>query len=172
MHEAVKSSLVLTLVCACTCGLLALGNAVTKEKIAATEAEAFQTRLTKNFGEHLYQTLPLSYDGISQIITDRQGQFIFEIFSDGYEKNSQHLLIGLNAEGAVTKICVVSITDSPTQAEKVQEDAFLSQFYGVSDSSDAYDAVSGATKSSGGIHSAVKLALDTFHIHREEIKNG
>ena len=169
MRDAVKAPLVLTLICGSVCGLLTVGNALTKDKIAAAEDAVFQSSLKDAFGDGNYRAMDLKLNGINQVIRDEQNRTIFDITSTGYEKDSQHLLIGLDSSGAVCGICAVSMTDSPTQAAKVQENAFLSQFYGQDAPSEMYDAVSGATKSSGGVHAAVSLALQTYQEHKEEI---
>lgn len=162
MTDAVKAPIVLTLICSAVCGLLALGNNLTADKIAASEQEALQSALTDAFGNAEYTALTQTYEGINQVIADDQNRTIFDITSTGYEKNGQHLLIGIDNSGAVCGISVVSISDSPTQSKKVQEDSFLSQFLGQNQSDAPFDAVAGATKSSEGIHKAVQLALDTY----------
>lgn len=169
MTETIKAPLALTLICTAVCGLLALGNALTKDKIAAAEAATLQASLTAAFGEGQYTPLDAHFEGVNQVIRDAQGRCIFDITATGYEKDSQHLLIGIDAEGAVCGIAVVSISDSPTQSKKVQETAFLEQFQGQTEPTTTYDAISGATKSSSGIHMAVNLALDTYQTNQEVI---
>lgn len=162
MNDTIKAPLILTLICGTVCGLLALGNHLTVDKIAASEQEALQSALTEAFGDAEYTAVQQQYDGINQVILDNQNRMIFDMTATGYEKNGQHLLVGIDSCGAVCGVSVVSIADSPTQSKKVQEDSFLSQFMGQTDSHASFDAVTGATKSSEGIHSAVKLALDTY----------
>jgi len=172
MPDAVKAPLVLTLICAFVCGALAFANDLTADTIAAAEEERLQQSLTEAFGESDYTPLEQNFEGINQVITDAAGRIIFDVTSTGYEKDGQHLLIGLDSGGSVSGVCIVSIEDSPTQADKVQQDAFLSQFIGRNTPGSEYDAVSGATKSSSGIRNAVDLALRTYIEHEEAIKNG
>lgn len=172
MRESIKAPLVLTVISAAVCGMLAFANALTADKIAQTEQAALQESLTQAFGEAEYTALPQQYEGIHQVIRDTGGRLIFDVTSSGYEKDGQHLLIGLDAEGAVCGICVVSIADSPTQAAKVQEDAFLSQFLGRQEATDAYDAIAGATKSAQGIQNAVNLVLETYQTNKEAMTHG
>ena len=172
MPDAIKAPLVLTLICAAVCGALAFANDLTADTIAAAEAERLQESLTDAFGESDYTPLTAQYEGVNQVIRDTHGHIIFDITSTGYEKDGQHLLIGLDSAGKVTGVCVVSIEDSPTQAGKVQQDSFLSQFTGWTAPHSAYDAVSGATKSSSGIRNAVSLALETYLNNKEAIVNG
>lgn len=172
MRDSVKGPLVLTLISAGMCGLLAFANDLTAEKIAETEAKALQESLTAAFGEDTYTPLDAQYSGVNQIIADTRDRLIFDITSSGYETDGQHLLVGIDADGCVCGITVVAIADSPTQAAKVQEESFLAQFMGQSQPDFTYDAVSGATKSSEGIRSAVALALETYITHKEAMEHG
>ena len=167
MPDTIKAPLVLTTVCAVVCALLALANSLTADRIAAAEEAQLRTSLTAAFGEGEYTARPESYPGIDQVISNGNGTLIFEITSSGYEKNGQHLLVGIDRAGAVSAVCVVSIKDSPTQAAAVQSDRFLGQFTGRTDPGTAYDAVSGATRSSAGIADAVRRALQTYQEHEE-----
>lgn len=172
MNDAIKAPLALTLICAGVCGALAFANDMTAGTIAATEAAALQENLTSAFGEAYYIALGQSYAGVEQVIKDTDGRVIFDIISTGYNTDGQHLLVGLDTEGKVCGIRIVSISDSPTQAQKVGQDSFLSQFTGWDAPDTAYSAVSGATKSSEGVRRAVALALETYQANREAITNG
>lgn len=172
MRDSIKAPLVLMLISAGICGLLALANDLTDEKIQETEAKALQESLTAAFGEGEYTALSQQYEGINQVIRDTKDRLIFDITATGYETDGQHLLVGIAADGTVCGISVVTISDSPTQAARVQEEAFLSQFVGQSDPAFSYDAVAGATKSSEGIRSAVTLALETYLTHKEAMYDG
>ncbi len=172
MRNAIKGPLVLMLISAGMCGLLAFANDLTDEKIKETEAAALQESLTMAFGKDTYTALPVTYDGVNQVISDTQNRLIFDITSTGYTANGQHLLVGIASDGTVCGITVVAITDSPTQSAKVQAEAFLQQFLGQSQPDFTYDAVAGATKSSEGIRSAVALALETYQTHTEVTADG
>lgn len=172
MPEAIKAPLVLTVICAIISAALAFANSATKDTIAQAEEDRLRESLTEAFGEGEYNALAIEIDGVNQVIKDEKGRVIFDITSSGYEKDGQRLLIGLDENGAVSGVKVVSIEDSPTQAAKVQEESFLSQFEGRAEPQDSYDAISGATKSSGGIQSGVNLALAAYAENREAIENG
>lgn len=170
MNNAVKSTVALTAICAAVCTALAFVNMLTKDRISQTENNALQQSLRTSFGDGDYIKLDEQHEGINQVILDRNGQLIYDITSSGYEKNSQHLLIGI-ADGAVTKVQIVSILDSPTQAAAVSDSQFLEQFRGQTDPDAAFDAVSGATKSSAGIRNAVSAALKAYYENRELNEN-
>ena len=172
MPEWIKAPLVLTLICGLVSAALVFANDLTADAIAAAEQARLQESWRDAFGEAEYTVHDLQFDGINQVILDKRGNVIYDITSTGYEKDGQHLLIGLDETGAVSGICVVSIEDSPTQSAKVQQDSFLSQFIGWDAPDHAYDAISGATKSSEGIRRAVALALQTDLDNREVIRNA
>ena len=172
MREAIKAPIVLTVICASVCALLAFANDLTDEKIDAAAQQQLQDTLSSTFGEAEYTTLSQSFDGINQVIRDTENRVIFDITSSGYTKDGQHLLIGIGADGAVCGVTVVSISDSPSQAKSVQADTFLSQFIGLTEPTPTYDAIAGATKSSDGIHAAVQLALETYTANKEALQNA
>ena len=172
MPDAIKAPLVLTLICAAVSAALVFANDLTSGAIADAEKTKLQESLRDSFGEADYLVSDLKIEGINQVICDKTGRIIFDITSTGYEKDSQHLLIGLDDTGAVSKICIVSIEDSPTQSAKVQDDSYLSQFIGRKEPETQFDAVSGATKSSEGIHSGVNRALQAYLDNKEALRNG
>ena len=172
MKETLKAIISLTLICAAVCGLLAYGNELTKDKIAQTEERTFQKSLVSAFGEGNYTVAETLYEGINQVILDDKGRVFFDVTSTGYQKDSQRLLVGIDANGTVCGISFVTFSDSPTQAAKIQADTFVSQFIGLDEASEEFDAVSGATRSSEGVHAAVSLALNTYHQHKEELIHG
>lgn len=172
MPDVIKAPLVLTLICAVISAALVFANDLTSGAIAEQEKAQLNESLRDAFGEADYTASNLQIEGINQVITDRNGRVIFDITSTGYEKDGQHVLIGIDGAGKVSKICVVSIEDSPTQSAKVQEDSFLGQFIGWDDPANSFDAVSGATKSSEGIHSAVTRAIQAYLDNREVLRNA
>lgn len=166
MNDCIKGPVVLTLICSTVCAALAGAHMLTADRIRESESRQLQEALTEAFGAGDYQVLDQTFDGVNQIISDSSGLLIFDMTSSGYEKNSQHLLIGIS-DGAVSGIRVVSITDSPSQAAAVSDESFLSQFTGQTAPDEPYEAVSGATKSSDGIRRAVSNALQ---IYREDME--
>lgn len=170
MNNAIKGPFVLTIICGIVCSALAAANLMTKDRIQNAENEALQQALRTSFGDGEYRKLDEQHNGINQVILGQNGLMIYDITSSGYEKNSQHLLVGIS-DGYVTKVHIISISDSPSQAAAVTEPAFLDQFTGQSDPDAEYDTVSGATKSSSGIGNAVSLALNAYLENREQNEN-
>ena len=160
-------SLILMLVCAVVCGLLAAANMVTKDKIAQAEAEKVQKSLTAVFGEDTYTELENTVEGITAVYQKSDGLMIYDITADGYAKGGIRALIGVNAEGTVASVGIVSLAETPGLGTKINDPAYLAQYEGTQGAKDAPDAISGATYSSKGLRNAVDLAIHAFHQTKE-----
>ncbi len=165
--QKILPSLVLMLVCAVVCGLLAAANAVTKDKIVQAEAEKVQKSLTAVFGEDTYTEIENTAENITAVYENSKGMLIFDITSDGYAKGGIRALIGVNPDGTVASVGIVSLSETPGLGTKINDPAYLSKYAGVSDMANAPDAISGATYSSNGLKNAVNAALTAFAQHKE-----
>ena len=137
--------LVLAVICAVCCAFLALANMVTKDKIAAAEATG------------LYQ--------------DEKGQFAVLVTADGYNKGGLQVVVGVDADGAVTGVSFVTVSETPGLGTKVQSNPELltDNLVGLSDSDavNGVDNITGATYSSKGMKAAVTCALATVRANQE-----
>ena len=159
MKEKILPALVLTIVCAVVCGLLAVVNALTRDKIVQAEADKVQRSLVSVFGEGNYQPLDMYYEGVSQVY-DGNGLTIYDITVDGYSKNGIRALIGIDDQGEVAAVGIVSCGETAGVGTKVAAPDYLAKFRGAKDESGYPDMISGATFSSKGIRRAVTLALE------------
>ena len=159
MKEKILPSLVLTIVCAVVCGLLAVVNALTRDKIVQAEADKVQRSLVSVFGEGSYAPLDMHYDGVAQVYAGN-GLTIYDITVDGYSKNGIRALVGIDENGAVKAVGIVSCGETAGVGTKITAPDYLAKFAGVSDESGYPDMISGATFSSKGIRRAVTLALE------------
>lgn len=186
MAEQKKSSakamilppLVLAVICAVCCAFLALANMVTKDKIAAAEADApsspaysscrmpeplkrspiLPRRTTKRRLAHgLYQ--------------DEKGQFAVLVNADGYNKGGLQVVIGVDKDGAVTGVSFVTVSETPGLGTKVQSnpELLVDNLVGLSDETvvNGVDNITGATYSSKGMKAAVNCALATVNANQE-----
>ncbi len=170
---------VLAVVCAVCCGLLAVVNSITKDKIAAAEAQAVQDSLSGlpdagTFEEITDFTAPeMDKVQATGVYVDENNQTAVLVTADGYNKGGLQVVVGLDAEGAVTGVSFVSVTETPGLGTKVQTnpELLVDALIGLSDGSavDAADAITGATYSSNGMKNAVKCAMETFAINKEAI---
>lgn len=160
MKEKLLPSAVVTLVCAVVCGLLAVVNAATHDKIVQAESDKVQQSLTAVFGEGTYTPLDTQYEDVSQVFSSDKGLTIYDITADGYAKGGIRALIGITGDGCVAAVGIVSCTETAGVGTKITAPDYLAQFVGAADADDCPDAISGATFSSGGLRGAVDLALE------------
>ncbi|MBR4100611.1 MAG: FMN-binding protein [Oscillospiraceae bacterium] len=165
--QKILPSLVLMLVCAAVCGLLAAANSVTKDKIAQAEAEKVQKSLTAVFGEDTYTELENTAEDITAVYENSKGMLIFDVTADGYAKGGIRALIGINPDGTVASVGIVSLSETPGLGTKINDPAYLSKYTGIVGVKEAPDAISGATYSSKGLKRAVDTALTAFAQQKE-----
>lgn len=159
MKERILPSLVLTVVCAVVCGLLAVVNVLTRDKIVQAEADKVQRSLVSVFGEGSYQPLDMRYEGVSQVFISDKGTTIYDITVDGYSKDGIRALIGIDETGAVSAVGIVSCAETAGVGTKITDPGYLNGFSGAADESAYPDMISGATFSSKGLRQAVTIAL-------------
>ncbi|MCD7958975.1 MAG: FMN-binding protein [Ruminococcus sp.] len=170
---------VLAVICAVCCGLLAFANAMTKDKIAAAEADAIQSSLSElpNAGTFTEIENFTSADSdratATGLYVDENGQAAVLITADGYNKGGLQVVVGVDQDGAVTDIAFVSNSETPGLGTKVETNPELlkDHLIGITDSSavEEVDGVTGATYSSKALKAAVVCALDTVSANREVI---
>lgn len=178
-NNLIKPPVVLAVVCACCCGLLAVANSVTKDKIAAAEAASIQTSLQQlpnagNFTEVSdFQPANNEKATATAVYVDENQQTAVLVTANGYNKGGLQVVIGLDAEGTVTGITFVSVTETPGLGTKVQSNPELltDHLVGLSDAAavEQVDGITGATYSSNGMKAAVTCAMDTFAQSKEPI---
>lgn len=165
-------ALVLSFVCIAVSGFLAFANELTKPRIAKAQEEKLNSSLIKVFGESDYKTVDKSFDNINQVITDSNGRVIFDITVDGYSKEGIQALIGIDQNGEVCGIGIVSIKETAGLGTKVQDEKYLNRFMGMNNTDFPDDTIiSGATYSSKGMQRAVSTALETYSAQKEDIFN-
>ncbi len=179
MKKMVMPPLVLAIVCAVCCGLLAGVNAITKEKIAAAELQAVQDSLlglpdAGTFEEVTDFIVPETEKAqATGLYVDENKQSAVLVTADGYNKGGLQVVVGIDAQGNVTGVTFVAITETPGLGTKVQTnpELLLDNLKGLSDVSavDAVDGITGATFSSTGMKSAVKCALEAYAVNKEAI---
>lgn len=135
--EKIKPPLVLTLICLITCGLLVAAyeatyvdnTGVITDKLTAGLTEVYGT--AKNYEMLLNDDgTVLTYDGVTSILSDGTNT-AFEITADGYSTGGLHVLVGLDENGAVKGVSIMTIGETPGLGTKVQDAGFLGQFSGV-----------------------------------------
>ncbi|MBQ8176976.1 MAG: FMN-binding protein [Oscillospiraceae bacterium] len=136
-NEKIKPPLVLTLICLITCGLLVAAYEATYVDNTGVITDKLTAGLTEVYGTaENYEMLlnddgtVLTYDGVTSILSDGTNT-AFEITADGYSTGGLHVLVGLNENGAVKGVSIMTIGETPGLGTKVEDAGFLGQFSGV-----------------------------------------
>ena len=83
------------------------------------------------------------------------------------------MIIGIDADGALTDVSFVNLTETPGLGTKLKTnpELLVSNLIGLtdSDSVNAADNITGATYSSKGLKSAIQCAMDTYAANKEAI---
>ena len=162
--------LVLSVVCIAVSGLLAFANQLTAPRIAKAQEEKLSKSLVEVFGEADYKTLDKSFENVNQVITDENNRAVFNISVDGYSKDGIEALIGIDSEGKVCGIGIVSLKETTGIGTRIQANDYIEKFIGL-DNDDFPDdtIISGATYSSKGMRNAVSIAVSTYSQNKEVI---
>ena len=170
--EKIMPPLVLTLICAIASALLAFAYNATYVDTTGVITDKLAGGLTEIYGDSTgFEMLRnddgtvRTYEGVTSVIADNNGNVSFEISADGYSKGGLHLLIGFDGSGSICGISVLTIGETPGLGTKVRESSFLDSFKGISYTSpdtDNIDNVTGATFSSKGMKSAVRTAAKAY----------
>ena len=162
MKEKLYPTLILTLVCAVVCGLLAVVNAATQDKIVQAETDKVQKSLVAVFGEGEYTPLDVQFEGVTGVYKSGGGLTIYDITADGYSKGGIRALIGIDGDGKIAAVGIVSCQETAGVGTKIMAPDHLAKFSGIQSAEECPDAISGATFSSKGLRSAVTLALECY----------
>lgn len=177
MLEKIKAPLVLMLICGIICGLLIVAYEATYVDTTGVITDGLQEGLNDIYGESNAEYKMLknedgtvkTYDGITSIIVNNNGQVAFEIIADGYVKGGLHTLVGIDENGKLQKISIIAISETQGLGTKVKDKSFLDQFVGINSDDYKIDSITGATYSSKGIKKAVDTAINAYNEHKEEI---
>ncbi len=162
-------SIVLAIVCIAVSGLLAFANKLTQPKIAQANEEKLNRSLTDVFGDADYRISGKSFENVNRIITDEKNRVIFDITVDGYEKNGIQALIGIDSDGKICGIGIVSLKETAGVGTKIKDDKYIQKYIGLDNDNFPDDTViSGATYSSKGMRNAVSVAMNIYESQKGE----
>ena len=173
-----KICVTLLVISAVTASLLALVNAITKDRIAANELAVMESALGRIF---------IGCDEIKQV----EGEYdapvtaVYAVYKGGEKmgygiqsspvgfKDVIGLIVGADVNGNCLGVEITSISDTPGVGTKVKEIGFLSGFKWLNgESVNDYDTISGATISSKAVKNGViaALSLDIFEPDSAELE--
>ncbi len=176
MNKTIKLGLTLLVVCAVAALVLAFTNNITREVIEIQVKEANEASVKEIFGkdadiEQMGKDELASYKekvkGLVEIFTikDSSGAalgYAIKSETSGY-KSGVNTLTGVNAEGEVLGVKVISHQETSGIGTNATTEEHLGKFKGVNLNGEVnVEAVSGATKTSNGILSGVNIAKATL----------
>ena len=130
-NEKIKPSLVLTVICIITCALLVIAYNATYVDNSGVITDKMTAGLEEIYGtSEGYTMLDTAPEGIDSVLTDGTNT-AYEITEDGYSKGGLHVLVGLDADGSVAGVSILTIGETPGLGTKVQNSSFLDQFKGL-----------------------------------------
>lgn len=161
MKEMVRYGMVLSLTCALAAASLAGVHALTKSRILA-QAQAEEGSALKEVLPNAARFEPVKKGDavIYYKAYDAEGNFMavaFKAAQKGYSSVIE-TMAGMDRDGRLTAIKVISQNETPGLGAAVVEPAFTGQFSGKNiDSLDQVQAITGATISSRAVIEAVKI---------------
>lgn len=167
----IKPTVVLVLIAMITSGMLVIAYNITYVDTSGIITDKMQESAVEILGEGSFKLLEnTEFDGVESVIIDQSREMCaFHLIVNGYAKDGLELLIGMNKDGEVLGISVISIAETPGLGTKVDSPDFLNQFKGITSAEFKVDNITSATYSSNGIKNAVKIAINTYNSHKEEI---
>ena len=175
-NDTLKSIIVLVSICLVIAAAMAGINMITKDRIAAVQAEkeakALEAVLPENAGFEKLSDIADLPETVKAVYRDLDGEGIAMLLAaKGYDSsNPISIAVGFDKDGNITKCHVISCTGETSGiGTKVKGESFLSQFDGKGDMG-GVDTISGATISSSAFLSAVEDAfkvLGTINISTE-----
>lgn len=169
MKEKVMPPLVLTLICAISVALLVIAYNATYVDTTGVITDKLSGGLSEIYGTSDGFSMLMNddgtvktYDGVTSVIADENGNVSFEVTADGYSKGGLHLLIGFDSSGAVCGISVLTIGETPGLGTKVQDPDYLAGYKGINTPDFETHVITGATFSSKGMKAAVTAAVNAY----------
>lgn len=172
--EVLVPALSLFVICALVTALLAITNSVTAPKIAElAEKQAAETRkivlpTADTFNETADSEVYMGFDG-----QGNPAGYVISVTEKGYGGKIE-IMVGIDFEGAVSGVSVLSHNETPGLGANAAKDKFLGQYKGAAETQSVtkdggeIDAVTGATITSRAVTKAVNSALEKYG----EIKGG
>lgn len=175
MLKYIKPVIVLAFITTVISALLIVTYNLTYKDTSGIITDDMLVQCKKLAGEGDYSVADVSVqlpESVKKVIKNQNGDILFEIVANGYNKGGLDLLIYMNSDGSVGGISVISISETPGLGTKVNDPEFLNKFCGISESAvivkqtpvseNEVQAVTSATYSSKGVASAVNDAIVAY----------
>jgi electron transport complex protein RnfG len=148
--------------------LLSFVNGITKDTIAANEAQKTAEAVKALFPEAAAPT-PENMNAVAEGDLDafhkvKDGEnlvgYYAEVSPSGF-KGPVSMIIGLDTEGKIVGIRIISMSETVGIGDKIENESFLGGFKGLSGSVEA-DGISGATYSSKAVIAGANAATAAY----------
>ncbi len=162
---------VLLVITMCVAALLALVNEVTKDRIAKIERAELESAVKRLFPNTASPTsaelnVDIGDETLSSFNSVSDGQslvgYYAKVSPKGF-KGAVVMLVGLNTDGTICGIEIISSGETPGIGDKIESDDFLGKFNGKTDKTLDVDAIGGATYSSKAVINGTKTALKAYN---------
>lgn len=184
-NAIVRMGLVLLLVCAAAGLLLGLVYESTKDLIADKKESVNQAAYQKvlpDAGELTKLEIPQSEQADILEVYEAQNGYAIKIMAKGYAGDDLEMAVGIDKDGIVTGVTIISHAETPGLGAKASEEAFLDQYKGKTVETDLtvtktgavseteIDAITGATKTTNGVTAGVNRAFMYYNQYLKEAK--
>lgn len=186
MKDTIKLGVILFIITAICAGLLGLVNSITspiiKEKKEVAKQEAMRMLIKE--AEEFEPVLEIKQDEVQELYIARaNGEYlgaVAKVSPEGYG-GAIELLVGVNNEGCVTGIQVLSHAETPGLGANILKESFNGQFIGKkgvievvkgSAKEGEISAITGATITSRAVTQGVNQAVNYIINNQDKFKGG
>lgn len=184
-NAIVRMGLVLLAVCAAAGLLLGVVYESTKDLIANKKESVNQAAYQKvlpEAGELTKMEVPEEEQSEILEVYEAEKGFAIKVMAKGYAGDDLEMAIGIDRDGLVTGVKIISHAETPGLGAKATEDTFLDQYKGKSTETDLVvsktgasseieiDAITGATKTTNGVTAGVNRAFAYYNQYLKEAK--
>ncbi len=167
MNEFVKPTLVLAVICLVITVLLSVCHEITQPIILEGERKAAEEARTQVLTEaDAFEQIEGEFpEGVQEVYAAANGSgYTVTVTSKGYASDPLKVMIGLKADGTIERIKMLANNETPGLGSKVSNEDFTSQFEGMDESMNGFQAIGGATLSSNAMKRAMETAFQVYEI--------
>jgi electron transport complex protein RnfG len=180
MKENLKLGAILLAITAIAGLILAFAHDITKAPIEA-KAKADQAAAMKvvlEAEEFTELTDDITNENVTGLFEAKTGGnaagYVFQVNSSGYGGKIE-LMVGINGEGAVSGIKILSHTETPGLGSKAEDPTFTAQFEGLPAEAELavgsdIQAITGATITSKAVTNGVNTAINYYNTNLKGAK--
>lgn len=145
-----------------------LGTGLTEEELVEYAPVVFPE---SDGALSLYEYDSQEADLLGVYVNENKDGVALHIQTAGYSGKSKPIeaLVGLNQDGEIQGIAIVSCQETPGLGTKIQDEEYLKNYQGISGSADSVDTITSATISSKALRDGVNFALQEFEKLKGEV---